>query len=40
MAKKFYAVKVGRKQGIFQTWEECKNRLMVLVIQFIKALIN
>ena len=24
MAKKFYAVKKGRKTGIFTTWEECK----------------
>lgn len=24
MAKKFYAVKRGRKQGIFATWAECK----------------
>lgn len=24
MAKKFYAVKVGRLNGIFETWEECK----------------
>ncbi len=24
MAKKFYAVKKGRKPGIYQTWDECK----------------
>ena len=22
--KKFYAVKVGRKPGIYQSWDECK----------------
>lgn len=25
MAKKFYAVKVGKKTGIFNTWEECES---------------
>lgn len=24
MAKKYYAVKVGEKTGIYETWEECK----------------
>ena len=24
MAKKIYAVKVGRTNGIFETWDECK----------------
>lgn len=27
MAKKFYAVKVGRKTGIFETWAECQNQI-------------
>ena len=24
MAKKYYAVKKGRKTGVFETWDECK----------------
>ena len=24
MANKYYAIKVGRKTGIFNTWNECK----------------
>ncbi len=27
MAKKFYAVKNGRKIGIFLTWNECKEQI-------------
>ena len=27
MAKKFYAVKVGRQTGIFETWAECQNQI-------------
>lgn len=27
MAKKIYAVKVGRNTGIFQTWEECEGQI-------------
>ncbi|HPZ29791.1 MAG TPA: ribonuclease H family protein [Defluviitoga sp.] len=27
MQKKYYAVKKGRKTGIFETWEECKNQV-------------
>lgn len=27
MQKKFYAVRKGRKTGIFETWEECKNQV-------------
>ena len=27
MPNKFYAVKLGRKTGIFQTWEECKKQI-------------
>lgn len=27
MAKKFYAVKVGRKPGIYKTWEECQRQI-------------
>ncbi len=27
MAKKVYAVRVGRKTGIFETWEECKEQV-------------
>lgn len=25
MAKKYYAVKVGRKTGVFESWDECKS---------------
>lgn len=25
MAKKYYAVRKGRKTGVFETWDECKN---------------
>lgn len=28
MAKKYYAVKKGRKIGIFETWDECKAQVM------------
>ena len=24
MAKKYYAVRAGRKTGIFETWDECR----------------
>ena len=27
MARKFYAVKVGRKTGVFDNWEECKEQV-------------
>lgn len=27
MAKKFYAIKVGKTTGIFETWDECKNNV-------------
>nr|WP_302625383.1 ribonuclease H family protein [uncultured Eubacterium sp.] len=27
MAKKYYAVKIGKNTGIFQTWEECKENV-------------
>lgn len=27
MSGKYYAVRKGRKEGIFQTWEECKNQV-------------
>ena len=27
MAKKFYAVKVGKKIGIYETWEECQEQV-------------
>lgn len=27
MANKFYAVKIGRNKGIFQTWDECKKQV-------------
>lgn len=27
MSEKFYAVRKGRKTGIFHTWEECKNQV-------------
>ena len=26
MAKKFYAVKVGKKPGVYRTWDECKEQ--------------
>ena len=25
MAKKYYAVRAGRKTGVFTTWDECKS---------------
>ena len=25
MAKKYYAVKAGRKTGVFESWDECKS---------------
>ena len=28
MAKKFYAVRAGRKTGVFLTWDECKKQVM------------
>ena len=28
MAKKYYAVKNGRKTGVFTTWDECKRQVM------------
>lgn len=27
MAKKFYAVKVGKKPGIYETWAECQSQI-------------
>ena len=27
MAKKFYAVKIGKNPGIYETWEECQNQI-------------
>lgn len=27
MAKRFYAVKVGKKPGIYETWEECQSQI-------------
>lgn len=27
MAKKYYAVRVGKKPGIYETWEECKKQV-------------
>ena len=27
MAKKYYAVKAGRKTGIFETWDEAKEQV-------------
>lgn len=28
MKKKFYAVKIGKTPGIYETWEECQNQIM------------
>ena len=27
MAKKFYAVKIGKTPGIYETWAECQNQI-------------
>ena len=27
MSKKFYAVKIGKKPGIYKTWEECQEQI-------------
>lgn len=27
MSKKFYAVKIGKTPGVYETWEECKNQI-------------
>lgn len=27
MAKKYYAVRVGKVPGIYQTWDECKKNV-------------
>lgn len=28
MAKKYYAVRAGRKTGVFETWDQCKSQVM------------
>ena len=28
MAKKYYAVRTGRKTGVFMTWAECQKQVM------------
>ena len=28
MAKKYYAVRAGRKTGVFETWDQCKAQVM------------
>lgn len=30
LARKWYAVKVGRKRGVFETWDECENQVAVV----------
>ena len=32
MAKKYYAVKKGRKTGVFETWDECKQSVMRFIM--------
>ena len=27
MAKKFYAVKIGKTPGVYETWAECQNQI-------------
>lgn len=29
MGKKFYAVKVGRKPGIFHSWDDCRKQVRI-----------
>ena len=28
MAKKYYAVRAGRKTGVFETWDQCKAQVL------------
>ena len=36
--KKFYAVRQGRKIGMFLTWDECKKQVMGIRARYIRAL--
>ena len=36
--KKFYAVRQGRKTGMFLTWDECKKQVMGIQEQYTKVL--
>jgi hypothetical protein len=33
MTKKYYAVAVGRKIGIYHTWEECEAQVSVAAVE-------
>ena len=38
MSKKYYAIRHGRKPGIYRTWDEAKTECMDIQMQFINHL--
>ena len=38
--KKFYAVAIGRKTGIYNTWDECEMQVSLVVILCCLATVN